>query len=275
MKIQISSTKIKLLQKKAFNIRKDIIKSLTMAGSGHLAGSLGMTDIFTCFYFHILQHKPKNSFWEKRDYLILSNGHICPVRYVAMAHSGYFSKKELFTLRKFKSRLQGHPERQILPGVETTSGPLGSGLGQAAGISYGLLMDKKKNNVYCISSDAEQQIGAHWEAVMFASANELNNLTLIIDRNQIQISGKTKDVLSIEPLKEKYKAFNWHVQEINGHNIKQIISSIQKTTKTKKPCVIIANTIASKGIKKIENDYKWHGKVPTKLEEKTFLKELY
>lgn len=271
----IHEEKIKELEEKANEIRQTVIKMLTEAGSGHTAGSLGMADIFTAFYFHILNHNPKNPDWEERDRLILSNGHIAPILYATMAHAGYFPLKETMTLRKFGARLQGHPERERLPGVETTSGPLGSGLSQAAGIAYGARMDDKKFRTYCLMSDGEQDAGNIWEGVMFVGKNKLSNLTAIIDRNNIQINGMTEDVMPLEPLKEKYEAFNWHIMEVDGHNIKEFIDAIDMAKAIyEKPTVIIARTIPGKGIKEIEFDYKWHGKPPSKEEAKKFLNEL-
>ncbi len=267
--------KIKFLEEKANEIRQSIIEMLVEAGSGHTAGPLGMADIFTAFYFHILNHDPRNPDWPERDRLILSNGHICPVRYAAMAHAGYLGLEELKTLRKFGTRLQGHPHRLALPGVETTSGPLGSGLGQAAGIAYGARMDKKKFQVYCFMSDGEQDAGNTWEAAMFAGKNKLQNLTALIDRNNIQIDGMTEDIMPLEPLREKYEAFNWHVLEIDGHNFEEIVGAVEEARAIyEKPTVIIAHTIPGKGIKEIEFDYRWHGIPPGKVEAKKFLQEL-
>src|SRR3990167_5500835 len=188
------------LESKANDVRISVIESLLAAGSGHTAGPLGMADIFSAFYFHFFYYHPKNPAWEERDRLILSNGHISPVRYAVMAHAGYFPLEELQTLRKFGTRLQGHPERERLLAIETTSGPLGSGLGQAAGIAYGARMDDKKFRVYCLMSDGEHDAGNTWESAMFAAKNKLNNLTAIIDRNNIQINGMTEDVMPIDPL---------------------------------------------------------------------------
>jgi len=263
------------LECKATDIRKSIIEMLVEARSGHTAGPLGMADIFTAFYFHILNHKPENPEWEERDRLILSNGHIVPVRYAAMAHAGYFPKEELLTLRKFGSRLQGHPEREKLPGVETTSGPLGSGLSEAAGIAYGARMDKKTFRTYCLMSDAEHQAGNLWEGAMFAGVNKLSNLTGVIDRNNIQINGMTENVMPLEPLREKYEAFNWHVIEVDGHNISAFIDAIEEAKAIyEKPTLIIAHTIPGKGIDEIEFDFNWHGKPPKPEEGQRFLKEL-
>ncbi len=271
----LTDEKIKELELKANDIRKSIIEMLVEAGSGHTAGPLGMADIFTALYFHILNHDPKNPFWEERDRVILSNGHITPVRYAAMAHAGYFPVEELKTLRKFGSRLQGHPEREKLPGVETTSGPLGSGLGQAAGIAYGMRMDSKKTRVYCLMSDGEQEAGNTWESAMFAGKYKLANLTGIIDRNNIQIDGLVENIMPLEPLAAKYEAFNWHVLEINGHNFEEIVNAVETAKAvTEKPTVIIANTIPGKGIPEIEYDYKWHGTPPNKEQAKQWLHEL-
>lgn len=263
------------IEEKAKDIRATIIQMLVAAGSGHTAGPLGMADIFAAFYFHILNHDPKNPLWEERDRLVLSNGHITPVRYATMAHAGYFPIEECLTLRKFGSRLQGHPEREKLPGLETTSGPLGSGLSQASGMAYGLRMDGKKNRIYCFMSDGEQQEGNTWEAVMFAGKYKLSNLTALIDRNNIQIDGMTEDVMPLEPLADKYRAFNWHVIEIDGHNIEEIVDAVNQVKAIyEKPTLIMAHTIPGKGVKEIEFDYRWHGKSPKKEEAAKFLKEV-
>ena len=246
----IHESKIEELEMKANEARELLVEMLTEAGSGHTAGPLDMADIFTATYFHVLNHNPKNPEMTDRDRLILSNGHITPIRYVVMAMSGYFPIEELKTLRKFRSRLQGHPERERLPGVETTSGPLGSGLGQAAGIAYAARMDGKKFRVYCFMSDAEQEAGATWEAVMFAGKNRLHNLTAVIDRNNIQIDGMTEDIMPLENLRAKYEAFNWHVLEVDGHNIEQFVDVIEEAKAIyEKPTVVIAHTIPGKGIK--------------------------
>lgn len=273
--LNLTPEKEKELMLKANDIRISIIDMLEDAGSGHTAGPLGMTDIFTAFYFHILNHDPKHPEWSERDRLILSNGHIVPVRYATMAHAGYFPLEELKTLRKFGSRLQGHPEREKLPGMENTSGPLGSGLSQAAGIALAAKMDGKDFKTYCFMSDGEMDAGNIWEGAMFASANRLSNLIGVIDRNNIQINGMTEDVMPLEPLSDKWKSFGWHVLEIDGHNMEAIIDAVNEAHAiVEKPVVIIAHTIPGKGIKEIEFDYEWHGKPPSKEEEKKFLKEL-
>lgn len=271
----LSDKEILSIEKKAAEIRETIIEMLVAAGSGHTAGPLGMADIFAAFYFHILKHDPHNPEMEDRDRLMLSNGHITPVRYAAMAHAGYFPVEECLTLRKFGSRLQGHPERTKLPGVETTSGPLGSGLGQASGYAYGARMDKRKFRVYCLMSDGEQDAGNTWESAMFAGTNKLSNLTAVIDRNNIQINGMTENVMPLENLRAKYEAFNWHVLEVNGHNIGEFVNAVDEAKAIyEKPTVIIAHTIPGKGVKEIEFDYTWHGKPPSKEEAKQFLHEL-
>ncbi len=271
----LTEEKEKFLIERARAVRTTIIEMLTRAGSGHTAGPLGMTDIFTALYFHILNHDPKKPDWPERDRLVLSNGHIAPVRYAAMAHAGYFSLDECMTLRQFGTRLQGHPERSKLSGVETTSGPLGSGLSQAAGMAYAARMDGKKWRAICALSDGEHQSGNIWEAVMWAGNNKLHNLTAIIDRNNIQINGMTEQVMPLEPLRDKYEAFNWHVIEINGHNMEEIVDAFE-TARTifEKPTVIIAHTIPGKGIPDIEFDFRWHGKPPKKDEAEKFLKEI-
>jgi len=252
--------KLKFLEKKAAEIRYDVVDMVVEAGSGHVGGALGMADIFTALYFFILNHDPKKPDWSDRDRLVLSNGHICPVQYAAMAHVGYFPKKELKTLRKLGTRLQGHPHRTVLPGMETSSGPLGSGLSQACGIALAGQLDNKKYHVYCIMSDAEQQTGNIWEAVMLANKYRLHNLIGIIDRNNIQIGGMTEDVMPLEPLRNKYEAFGWHVIDVDGHNIEQFVDAVNEAKAIyEKPSIIIAHTTAGKGVDFMEGDYRWHG----------------
>lgn len=271
----LTDTDVQMLEEKAEAIRETILDMLVQAGSGHTAGPLGMSDLFSALYFRVLKHDPKNPDWEERDYLVLSNGHTAPVRYSAMAHAGYFPVEECLTLRKFGSRLQGHPERTKLPGLETTSGPLGSGLSQAAGMALALSMNRKKNRVYCMMSDGEQQEGNTWEAVLFASKYRLGNLTAIMDRNFIQIDGMTEDVMPLDSLKAKYEAFGWEVLEIDGHNMEAIVDACEEAKAiVEKPTLIIARTIPGKGVPEIEYDYKWHGKPPTKEEAARFMKEL-
>lgn len=263
------------LEARAAAIRATIIDMLVEAGSGHTAGPLGMTDVFTALYFDILEHDPANPDWEGRDRLILSNGHIVPVRYATMAHAGYFPVEECLTLRKLGSRLQGHPERLALPGMETTSGPLGEGLSQGCGLAYAFRMDGKKNQVYVAMGDGEHNEGNVWEAVLWAGKHKLDNLTAIIDRNNIQIDGMTENVMPLEPLREKYEAFGWHVIDVNGHDIPAFIAAVEEAKSIyEKPVAIIAHTIPGKGVPEIEFDYHWHGKPPTKEEAERFLKVL-
>ena len=263
------------LEKIANEIRVDIIKMLLEAGSGHSAGPLGMADVFTALYFNILNHDPKKPDWKDRDRLILSNGHICPVRYATMAHAGYFPISELKTLRKLGSRLQGHPHRTSLPGIETTSGPLGSGLSQATGLALAGRIDQAKWRVICLMSDGEQDAGNTWEAAMLAGKNKLHNLTALIDRNNIQIDGFTEDIMPLENLKAKYEAFNWHVIEIDGHNIEEIIDAFNQATAIyEKPTVIISHNIPGKGVDFMENKWQWHGKPPNKEEATLALNQL-
>ena len=271
----LTDEKLKDLKLKANHIRQLIIEILLEAGSGHPGGPLGMADIFTAFYFHILNHNPEDPAWTDRDRLVLSNGHICPVQYSTMALAGYFPIDELKTLRKLNSRLQGHPHRTSLPGLETTSGPLGEGLSQAIGMVLAAKMDKKNYRVYCLTSDGEHEEGNTWEAAMFAAKYKLNNLIQVIDRNYIQIDGTTEDVIPLDPLKEKYESFNWNAIEIDGNDIKVFIDAIEKAKKVMdKPTIIIARTVPGKGVSFMENDYRWHGKPPNKDEAQKALEEL-
>ena len=269
------TSKLKELELKAYDIRQDIIEMLLEAKSGHTAGPLGMADVFTAFYFHILNHNPKKPDWPERDRVVLSNGHICPVLYATMASAGYFDRKELMTLRKLGTRLQGHPHRTALPGLESTSGPLGSGLSQSIGMALAAKLDKKTWRTYCFTSDGEHEEGNHWEAVMFAGKYKLNNLTAILDRNNIQIDGYTEQVMPLEPLREKYESFNWHVLEVDGHNIGAIVAAAAEAQAVyEKPTMIIAHTIPGKGVDFMENQFEWHGKPPGKEEAKLALEEL-
>src|SRR3989338_6880628 len=269
--------KIKFLEEKALEIRKSIIESLVEAKSGHTAGPLGMADIFTAFYFHILKQDPKNPTWEERDRVVLSNGHIAPVLYASMAHAGYFSVNECKTLRKFGSRLQGHPHREWLPMLETSSGPLGSGLSQAVGMALADRIDSKQNErtVFCLMSDGEMDEGNTWEAMMLGAKEKLHNLIAIVDRNNIQIDGFTEDIMPLEPFADKWMAFNWHVIEIDGHDFQEIFDAVEKAKSQKeKPSVIIARTIPGKGVPEFEGKYEWHGKSPNKEEAKIALDAL-
>lgn len=274
----LTPEKIKQLEEKANAIRESIIEMLLAAGSGHTAGPLGMADIFTVLYFHTLKHNPKQPKWPERDRLLLSNGHICPVLYATMAHAGYFPVTELKTLRKFGSRLQGHPERMFLPMLETSSGPLGEGLSQAVGMAIAERMDNGVSSAkrfYCMTSDGEHDEGNTWEAVMLAGKEKLHNLVAVMDRNNIQIDGFTEDIMPMEPVADKYRAFNWHVIEIDGHNMQAIADAFEQARAVyEKPTMIIAHTIPGKGVKEFENRFEWHGKPPNKEEAAMALKEL-
>lgn len=273
--MSLTDEKIKSLEIIANDIRMSIIDMLEDAGSGHTAGPLGMTDVFTALYFHVLHHDPTNPTLPERDRLVLSNGHICPVLYATMAHGGYFPVSELHTLRKFGSRLQGHPHREFFSALETSSGPLGSGLSQAVGMAIGLRMDKQSPQVYCMLGDGELNEGQNWEAIMMAGREKLANLTAIVDRNNIQIDGNTENIMPLEPLPDKWRAFNWHVIEINGHNFTEIINACETAAAiVEKPVVIIAHTIPGKGIPEIEYDYHWHGTPPNTEQEKRWLQVL-
>lgn len=289
----LSEEKVGKLEKMANTIRQSIIEMLVEAGSGHTAGALGMADIFTLFYFHILKHNPKDPFWLERDRLVLSNGHICLVLYATMAQAGYFPIEELKTLRKFGSRLQGHPHREYLPFVENSSGPLGEGLSQAVGMALAdridgsttLTTSKKDKDgsamlttgrfIYCFMSDGELDEGNTWEGIMLAGKEKLGNLIAIIDRNNIQLSGNTEDIMPLEPLADKMRAFNWQVLEVPGHDFKMINEAVEEAQNSyDKPTVIIAYTIPGKGVKEWEGDYKWHGKAPSREQGEQALREL-
>jgi len=274
----LTDKRINELATKANDIRQSIVEMLVSAGSGHTAGPLGMADIFTLLYFHALKHDPKNPTWSDRDRLVLSNGHICPVMYATMAHAGYMFKAELTTLRKFGSRLQGHPHREYMPWLENSSGPLGSGLSQAVGMAIADRIDNgvgTNKTIYCLTGDGELDEGQNWEAIMLASKEKLRNLIVIVDRNNIQIDGYTENIMPLDDLVEKWESFNWHVQEIDGHNFQDINDAINKAKAVyEKPSVIIARTIPGKGVLEFERDYHWHGKPPTKEEGIMALKEL-
>jgi transketolase len=263
----LTSEEVKKLELKANDIRQSIIEMLTEAGSGHTAGPLGMADVFTLLYFGTLKHDAKNPDWDERDRVILSNGHICPVLYATLAHAGYFEIEELLTLRKLGSRLQGHPHKGALPGIENSSGPLGSGLSQAVGMA----LAERINNpysakyFYCLAGDGELNEGQIWEALMLAGRENLNNLIMIVDRNGIQIDGYTKDVMPLEPLAEKFESFNFDVQEVDGHSMRAMNDAVGKAQAVYgQPSVIIAHTIASKGVDVFERDFRWHGNPPGK-----------
>lgn len=273
----LTDVEVQALSLRAEDIRESIVKMLVEAGSGHTAGPLGMADIFTALYFRILNHNPRHPEWVQRDRVILSNGHIVPVLYATMAHAGYFSVSELKTLRRFGSRLQGHPHRESLPGLETTSGPLGCGLSQAIGMA---LMDRLENHkpdryFYCLMGDGEINEGQVWESFLHLNKYRLTKVIPIIDRNTIQIDGYTEDILPLESLKDKLEAFNFHVIEINGHDFRDIARAIGAAKSAlDKPTVIIAHTIPGKGVIEFEGDFRWHGKTPSEEQGKKALREL-
>ncbi len=263
----LNSAEITSLEKKANMIRQSIIEMLSEAGSGHTAGPLGMADIFTLLYFGVLKHDPENPDWEERDRVVLSNGHICPVLYATLAHAGYFPNEELLTLRKLGSRLQGHPHKGALPGIETSSGPLGSGISQALGMALAERIDNPYSSkfFYCLTGDGELNEGQIWESLMHAGKEKLHNLIVIIDRNGIQIDGYTKDIMPLEPLAEKLAAFNFDVQEVDGHSIRAVNDAIGKAQAVySQPSVIIAHTVPAKGVDVFERDFRWHGNPPGK-----------
>ncbi len=274
---RLTEKKLKLLEEKALHIRRSVVHMLAEAGSGHAAGPLGLADIFASLYFHVLRHNPAHPDWPHRDRLVLSNGHTCPALYAALAHAGYFPVSELKRLRKLGSPLQGHPHRGDVPGIETTSGPLGSGLSQAIGMAIAAHLDRERRFVYVITSDGEHDEGNYWEAVMYAGNHgyELSQLIVIVDRNNIQIDGNTEDVMALEPLAEKYRAFGWHVMHIDGHRHEAIIHAAAEAQAVyEAPSVIIAHTVPGKGVSFMEHDYRWHGRAPTKAEAAAALKEL-
>jgi transketolase len=257
----------------SYNIRRDILISLAEAGSGHTGGSLGLADVFTCLYFSVIHHDPKNPEWLDRDRLVLSIGHVAPVLYATLAHAGYFPVDELKTLRKLSSRLQGHPGRDHgLPGLELSAGSLGQGLSVSVGMALAAKMDKRDNFVFCIMGDGELQEGSVWEAAMSAGHYKLDNLIAIIDRNKLQIDGRNADVMEVEPLADKWRSFGWNVSECNGNDRAELLSYFAKCKNHKdKPNIIFAHTIMGKGVKTIENDYHWHGKAPSMEQLADFL----
>jgi transketolase len=265
------------LEHKAYVLREDIIRMLEHAGSGHSAGPLGLAEIFAALYFNIMNYDPKNPDWDERDVFFLSNGHCVPIQYAAMAEAGFFDVEELMTLRKLGSRLQGHPERTKLPGLENTSGPLGSGLSQAAGYAYTLqyINSQPHRFVYVVTGDGELDEGNIWEAAMFAGKNKLSQLIAIVDRNNIQIDGTTEHIMPLEDLRGKWESFGWHVQEIDGHNVESVIDAVSMAKAiTNMPSVIIAHTIPGKGVDFMEYDYHWHGSPPNSEQAKEALHKL-
>jgi transketolase len=274
----LTDQKLEYLSDQARVIRRLVVEMLVASGSGHTGGPLGLAEIFAALYFGLLNHKPDKPDWPERDRLIVSNGHACPALYAAMARAGYFPSEELKSLRRYGSRLQGHPERLKLPGLETSSGPLGEGLGQALGMVLADRLDKGRGSqrfFYCLLSDGELQEGSTWEAVMLAGKEAPHNLIAIVDRNHIQIDGVTEEVMPLEPLADKWRAFGWQVQEIDGHSFPEIFNAVgQAKAVFGRPSVIIAHTIPGKGVSGWERKYEWHGKTPNAKEAERALKEI-
>jgi transketolase len=262
------------LQKIAKNVRLHVIEMITQAGTGHPGGSLGQADILTTLYFDVLKHRPRQPDWAERDRFILSSGHTCPAWYATLAEAGYFDISELKTLRQFGSRLQGHPHPQLLPGVEHVSGLLGQGISLGCGLAEALKLDSKPGQVFVLTSDGEHQEGQTWEAYRYGGAKNLTNLTVIVDRNNIQIDGKTQDIAPIEPLAEKIASFNWQVLEIDGHDFGELAWALNGARTCHKPTAVICQTTAGKGVSFMENNPDWHGRAPSKEEAKKALQEL-
>lgn len=272
----VTDKEVSALEDCARRLRCRVVKMLNCAGSGHLAGALDLADIMACLYFKLMHYDFAQPNDPMRDLFVLSAGHVCPVLYAVLAEAGAIEASELTTLRRLGSRLQGHPERGLLPWVETTSGPLGSGLSQAAGMAYSIKwLDQTERKVYCITGDGELDEGNIWEAAMFAAKYQLNNLIVFVDRNSIQLSGDTEDIMPLEPLADKWRSFGWLVRVIDGHNIAEICRTVQGLPVDNcQPVAIIAHTVAGKGVSFIEGDYRWHGKVLNDIDTKRALKEL-
>jgi len=271
-KEDIIITELKLTANK---VRKDIVRMITKAKSGHPGGSLSAADVVTALYFKVMRHNPENPKWEDRDRFILSKGHAAPLLYAVLAESGYFEVKELLTLRKLGSRLQGHPDMKRLPGIEISTGSLGHGLSVGNGMAIAGKLNKRGYRVYILLGDGECQEGQVWEAAMTASHYKLDNVTAILDYNGLQIDGPVKDVMNINPISNKWRAFGWYVIEINGHDFKEIFDSFERVKKLKgKPSIIIAHTTKGKGVSFMENVVDFHGKAPTKEQMVQALKEL-
>jgi transketolase len=263
------------LEKMARKLRRYVITMISTAGSGHPGGSLSAADIVTALYFKVMRHDPKNPQWPDRDRFVLSKGHAAPILYAALAECGYFPVEELSTLRKLGSRLQGHTDRTLTPGVEMSAGSLGQGLSYGIGMALAGRLDKLDYQVYVLLGDGECEEGQVWEAAMFAPHHSVDNLTAIVDHNDLQLDGRVCDIMGIEPLADKWCAFNWHVLEINGHDIKQILQALKKARETKgKPTVIIAHTVKGKGVSFMEGNVDFHGKAPSPQETEQALKEL-
>lgn len=263
------------IEEKAKHLRENIVRMLLASRAGHSASPLGMADVFATLYFSVLSHDPTNPKLSSRDRLVLSSGHICPVLYAVLAECGYFSTDELLTYMKFGSRLQGHPSRRDLPFLETSSGPLAQGVSQAVGMALALKHDDNPARVFCVSSDGEQNEGQVWEALMSASKYGLNNLTIILDRNNIQIDGFTTQIMPLEPLRKKYESFGWHVIELDGNNISELLDGFEAREHIQdRPVCIIAYTTPGKGVDFMEKKFEWHGKAPSESEAYQAILEL-
>lgn len=263
------------LPSKAKEIRRDIIRMLAAAGSGHPGGSLSAADIVTCLYFHLMNHDPANPKWPDRDRLILSKGHGAPVIYAALAHAGYFPKELLTTLRKLESPLQGHPDMRRLPGLEASTGSLGQGLSIGIGTALARRLDKKSYYTYVLMSDGETNEGQTWEAASAAAHHKVDHLIAVLDYNKFQLDDAVHKICNMEPMAGKWESFNWHVQEIDGHNLRQIIAAVQEAQEVKgRPCILIAHTIKGKGVSFMENNNHFHGVAPTREEAEKALQEL-
>jgi transketolase len=263
------------LEKMAKQLRRRVIAMIATAGSGHPGGSLSAADIVTALYFKVMRHDPKNPRWPDRDRFILSKGHVAPILYAALAECGYFPVEELSTLRKLDSRLQGHTDRTLTPGVEMSAGSLGQGLSFGIGVALAARLDKRGYQAYVLLGDGECEEGQVWEAAMFAPHFQMDNLTAIVDNNGLQLDGRCCDIMGIEPLADKWRAFNWHVLEINGHDMSQILQALKEARQIKqRPTVIIAHTVKGKGVSFMENNVDFHGKAPTPQEAEIALKEL-
>lgn len=271
----ISAEELNELTERAQRIRQHIVKMTNLAGSGHPGGSLSAVEILTCLYFKLMKHDPKDPAWPDRDRFVLSKGHAAPALYAVLAESGYFPIEELWTLRKLGSRLQGHPSMISTPGVEMSTGSLGHGLAVANGMALAAKLDRKLHRIYVLCGDGEMDVGEIWESAMLASHYKLDNLIMYLDRNMLQLDGPTEKVMSLEPLADKWRAFGWNVQEIDGHNMREILLATHHATQFHgKPSVIICHTVKGKGVSFMEGSLQFHGKAPNKDECTKALEEL-
>ncbi|KXS40810.1 MULTISPECIES: transketolase [unclassified Candidatus Frackibacter] len=269
-------TKIKQLEDKAREIRRSILKMVGAAGSGHPGGSLSATDIVTALYFKEMNLDPHNPDWDERDRFILSKGHAAPVLYAALAEKGYFPKEELQTLRRLDSHLQGHPDMKKTPGVDMTTGSLGQGISAAVGMALAGKLDQKDYRVFTMLGDGEIEEGQVWEAAMSAGHHKLDNLIGFVDNNRLQLVGKTEEILDVHPVGEKFEAFGWHVIEIDGHDMKEILKALDEAKEVQdKPIMVVANTVKGKGVSFMEGEAGWHGNAPNEEELKKALAELH